>query len=169
MSFYIGMPLLLLAAVLQSIWLEDVHIMGGRPDLVLLLVITWSIIRGVNDGTLWGLIGGIFCDLLSGGPFGLWTVSLTIVTFITGQPWVHTLGPTVIRLALMSALGTLLAHSLLLATMALLGYPINSGYAFQTVVWPAALLNFLLSPFAFRFLVWFHQREQQASPGGLGL
>ncbi len=161
MTIQIGVPLLLIAAVLQSIWLENLHILGGRPDLVLLLGITWSIIRGANEGTIWGIIGGIFCDLLSGGPFGLWTVSLTVVTFIVGQSWVHTLGPTVMRLALMSVLGTLLAHSILLATMSVLGYPIYVNYAMQTVIGPAALLNFLLSPFAFRFLVWFHQREQQ--------
>ena len=167
MSLQFGIPILLFAAVLQSVWLEKITILNGRPDLVLLLVVTWAIIRGANAGTVWGLIGGVFCDLLSGGPFGLWTIVLTIVTFIAGQPWVHTLGPTLIRLALMSAVGTVLAHSLLLIIMAIIGYPVNIGYAFQTVAAPAALLNFLLSPFAFRFLVWFHQRELPREGPGL--
>jgi rod shape-determining protein MreD len=159
MSLYFGIPLLLGAAALQSVWLEGLNIFGGRPDLVLLLVVTWAIIRGQNEGVVWGFIGGLFVDLLSGGTFGLWTVALTLTAAIAGQPWVHTLGPTSIRLALMSGLGTLVAHSTLLTLMALLDYPVTPGYAFATTIGPAALINFILSPFAFVVLVRFHRRS----------
>ncbi len=165
MSLYFGIPILLLGAVLQSTWLEHMQVFGGRPDLVLLLVITWAIIRGANEGAGWGFVGGIFCDLLSGGDFGLWVFALTAVGFLAGQPWIHALGPTLIRLALVSALGTLLGHSILLGTMIVLGYSINFARSLQTVAGPAALLNFLLSPFAFAFLVWFHQRSQRRRGG----
>lgn len=165
MSLYYGIPILMVAAVLQSAWLEDLNIIGGRPDLVLLLAVTWSIIRGAEEGALWGFVGGVFCDLLSGGGFGLWTFSLTAVGFVAGQPWVQALGPTLIRLALMSAVGTLLGHLLLLLSMGLLGYAVDIGHAFRTVAGSAALLNFLLSPFIFTFLVWFHKRSGRQSGG----
>jgi rod shape-determining protein MreD len=165
MSLYFGIPILLVAAVVQSTWLEGVQLVGGRPDLVLLLAITWSIIRGAEEGALWGFIGGIFCDLLSGSGLGLWTVSLTLVGFMAGQPWVHALGPTVIRLALMSVFGTLLGHFILLLGMALLDYPVTIGRSLLTVAGPAALLNLVLSPFAFTFLVWFHQRNRMRVRG----
>ncbi len=168
MGLSFGIPLMLIAAVLQSVWLEDTRILGGRPDLVLLLAVTWAIIQGANAGATWGFVGGIFCDLLSGGSFGMWTLTLTTVGFIAGHPWVQALGPTVIRLALMSALGTLIGHALLLALMALLGYPVDVGRAVQTVAGPAALLNLLLSPFVFTVLVWIHRRTQQ-QPGGITL
>lgn len=165
MSLYFGIPLLLIAAVLQSAWLEDLQIIGARPDLVLLLAVTWSIIRGAEEGALWGFIGGVFCDLLSGGGFGLWTFSLTAVGFLAGQSWVHALGPTLIRLALMSAAGTVVGHLLLQLLMGLLGYAVDIGRTLGTLVLPAALLNFLLSPFAFTFLVWFHQRSRDRLGG----
>ncbi len=163
MSLYFGIPILLAAAVLQSTWLERISVLGGRPDLALLLVITWSIIRGAPEGALWGFTAGIFCDLLSGGPFGLWTVVLTVVAFITGQSWVHRLGPTSIRLALMAALGTLVGHGMLLLLMVLLDLPINAGQKPGTLIGTAALLNFVLTPFSFGLLVWFHRR---ALPSG---
>lgn len=161
MSLYFGIPILLFAAVLQSAWLEDLRVLGGRPDLVLLLTVTWSIIRGSNEGTLWGFVGGLFCDVLSGSAFGLWTLILTVVSFLAGQPWVHALGPTVIRLAMMALVGTLVGHLGMVGLMTLLGYPVDLGRAVQTVAGPAALLNVLLSPFAFTFLVWFHRRAQR--------
>ncbi len=161
MSLYFGIPILMLGAVLQSVIIEKIEIFGGRPDLVLLLVITWTIIRGLNEGMTWGFVGGLFCDLLSGGDFGLWTISLTLATFVAGQPWIHTLGPTSIRLALMSALGTLLGHTIFLSLMNMRGFTVNISQAYANTVGPAALLNFILSPFAFIFLVWFHQRSLQ--------
>jgi rod shape-determining protein MreD len=161
MSLYYGLPILLIGAVLQSVWLERISIFGSRPDLVLVLAVTWTVIRGADEGALWGFIGGVFCDLLSGGPFGLWTVSLTVVTFLVGQPWIYALGPTLSRLAITSAAGTVLAHVLLLVLMIILGYSINIPRAFLTIVVPASLLNLLLSPFVFRFLVFFHERSQQ--------
>lgn len=168
MSLTISVPLMLVAAVLQSVWLEDVHILGGRPDLALLLTITWAIIEGANEGATWGFVGGIFCDLLSGGTFGMWTLTLTCVGFIAGHPWVQALGPTVIRLALMSAFGTLLGHGLLNVLLALLGYAVDVQRTLYVVAGPAALLNFLLSPFAFTALVWVH-RKIQAQEGSLTL
>ncbi|MBN1250235.1 MAG: rod shape-determining protein MreD [Anaerolineae bacterium] len=168
MSLYFGIPILLIAAVVQSVVVERVSFLGGRPDLVLLLVVTWSIIRGADEGALWGFVGGVFCDLLSGSGLGLWTLSLTAVGLLVGQPWVHALGPTVIRLALMSAIGTLLGHLLLVLAMGLFGHAVAVGRAFQTVAGPAAFLNFVLSPFAFTFLVWFHRRSRR-NPGGFAV
>ena len=165
MSLYFGIPILLLAAVLQSVWLDGLRVIGGRPDLALLVVVTWSIIRGANEGALWGFVGGILCDLLSGSGLGLWTFSMTAVGLLVGQPWVHALGPTLIRLAMMSALGTVLGHALLLVMMVLLGYAVELGPSLLTVALPAAMLNFLLSPFAFTFLVWFHQRSRRSLGG----
>ena len=165
MSLYFGIPILLFASVIQSTWLENIRILGAHPDLVLLLTITWGIIRGAQDGAVWGFIGGLFCDVLSASPLGVWTLVLTIVGFLAGQPWVHALGPTVIRLAMLSAVGTLAGHALLLVIMVLLDYPVNFWYSIQTIAGPAAFLNVVLSPFAFTFLVWFHKRSQRTTGG----
>ncbi len=167
MSLYIALPILMLAAVVQSAWLERLTVMGGRPDLVLVLVVAWALIRGLDEGVLWGFVGGLCCDLLSGGPLGVWTTALTLAAFLAGQPWVHTLGPTSIRLALMAVVGTLAAHVVILGLLSLRGYPVSLHWALRTVIGPAALLNFILSPFAFRFLVWFHQRSLRQSRLGL--
>ncbi|HHE71002.1 MAG TPA: rod shape-determining protein MreD [Chloroflexi bacterium] len=165
MSLYYGIPLLMLASILQSVWVEGLRVLGGRPDLALLLVVAWAVIRGADEGALWGFVAGVFCDLLSGSSFGLWTVMLTGVGLLAGQPWVQALGPTLVRLALMSGLGTVLAHLGLTTMMSLLGYPLNVGRALTAVAAPAALLNVLLSPFAFTFLVWVHRRLPRRGAG----
>jgi rod shape-determining protein MreD len=50
---------------------------------MLLVVASWSLLRGANSGLTWALAGGLMLDLLSGGPFGALTISLIVATLTT--------------------------------------------------------------------------------------
>jgi len=152
---YLGIPLLLTSAALQSMWLERLHLLGGRPDLVLLIVLSWGVMRGLQEGMLWAFVGGLCLDALSAAPFGLWTVTLTILAFIANQPWMASLGPTVIRLTLIGLIGTLLAHGMLILLGSILGLPLTLQDAFNRML-ASAVLNLILAPFVYRFLHVFH-------------
>jgi rod shape-determining protein MreD len=71
----IVLPLL---TILQQGITPHFTLFGARPDFVLLAVVDWGLIRGVEEGMLWGFVGGIFVDLFSGLPFG--TSSLAYVS-----------------------------------------------------------------------------------------
>lgn len=76
-SFFTGVAVLALATLIQEGIVGHLTVLGVLPNLVLLIVVNWSLIRGVEEGMLWGFIGGIFLDLFSGLPFG--TSSLAFV------------------------------------------------------------------------------------------
>ena len=63
-----GMPLL-------SLW-------GVMPDLMLLVVVSWILLRGASEGIIWSLGGGLMLDLLSGGPIGAATIALALASFV---------------------------------------------------------------------------------------
>ncbi len=155
MIVYLGLPLLITGAALQSMTLERLHILGGRPDLVLLLALSWGVMRGLQEGMLWAFVGGLCLDALSAAPFGLWTVTLTTLAFIANQPWMASLGPTVIRLTLIGLVGTLLAHGMLILLGSMIGLPLNLHEAVNRML-ASALLNLILAPFIYRFLHGFH-------------
>ncbi len=155
MIIYLGLPLLVTSAALQSAWLERLSILGGRPDLVLLIALCWGTMRGLQEGMLWAFVGGVCLDALSAAPFGIWTLTLSLLAFISNQHWFEALGPTVIRLALIGVFGTLLAHGLVIALTALLGFAPNLHDA-GTRLLGSAVLNLVLAPFVYRFLHMFH-------------
>ena len=76
MSIYLAIPLLTIVALVQNAWLSSVSLWGARLDLMLLIVLCWTIVRGVNEGMIWGFVGGLIIDLLSGGPVGAYTLAL---------------------------------------------------------------------------------------------
>lgn len=82
MGVFLGLPILALAAVAQSTFAPQIQLLGGRPDLVFLLVLCWSINTSLDSAVAWAMIGGILQDLLSGLPTG--TSALGMVPLVFG-------------------------------------------------------------------------------------
>src|SRR5512135_3167847 len=72
------------AAILQSTLLSRHIVLDARPDLVVLLVVTFSVIQGVSEGLIGGLLGGLMVDILSGVPFGAATLGMGLIGLLTG-------------------------------------------------------------------------------------
>lgn len=79
MSNFLSLPLLALAAALQVSLAPHISILGGTPDLVLLVVVAWSLNATLEQGVLWAVIGGLCKDLLSAAPLGTSIVGMVLL------------------------------------------------------------------------------------------
>jgi rod shape-determining protein MreD len=143
MTYLIGLPLLALAAVIQATVLARFPIFGGEIDLVLLLALSWTLIGEWQGGVLWGLMGGLSLDTLSGGPFGATAIGLITVTYLAGLTegrfWrSHVLLPLATAL-----LGSVLFHLIMLSLLTITGHPLDWVYSLTRLTLPAVLLNTL--------------------------
>jgi rod shape-determining protein MreD len=155
-SVLVGLPILGLAAILQSTVLPGLALLNGRIDLVLLLAISWTLAGDWQGGALWGFIGGIWLDLLSGGPMGVSSFILVAMTFLAslseGRVW---------RSNIILPLGTALVTSLLyhlsraVATM-VWGLAVDWESLFRSTILPALLLNALLVVPVYTGLRWLY-------------
>jgi cell shape-determining protein MreD len=66
MTIYLVVPLLAIVGLLQATLVSRVAIWGVFPDLPLLLVVSWGLLRGSRQGLLWGFVAGIIVDLFAG-------------------------------------------------------------------------------------------------------
>ena len=148
-------------ALTQTVLLSRVNLWGARPDLMLLVVLAWSVVRGMNEGLMWGVIGGLIVDLLSGGPLGATMLALLVVAFMAGEPWGLGIGSPVIRLLLLAFLSVTVYHLVLLTVMAWTGYTVDWGWALLRVAGPSALFNALLAPFVQQPLGWLERRTRR--------
>jgi rod shape-determining protein MreD len=140
-------------------------IMGVKPDLVLLMVVSWSLLRGAQEGVIWALVGGMGLDLLSGAPFGTSTVPLVIISLLAGLGELSVFR-TRIALPLIATLIATLAYDLFfLLLLYAEGRSIAWTDSLTKVVLPSTLFNVLLSPFVYKALYWLHRktgREEMA-------
>ena len=84
MSLWIGLPLVLISALLRGSLLTELRVQGGRPDLVLMIALSWSILGRDAEGLVWAFVGGLFLDLLSGAPLGVSSFGLVLAAFVAG-------------------------------------------------------------------------------------
>ncbi len=118
-------------------------IAGVKVDLVLLLVVAWSIRRGIEEGIVWALIGGLAVDLLSTGPFGASVVGFGFAAVLAGS-----LGPMLRQVSVLlpltiTPLASIVATLCSALVMAAVGWPVPWPATVALVVLPAAVLDSL--------------------------
>jgi rod shape-determining protein MreD len=131
---------------------------GTKPDLMFLVVVSWSLLRGAEEGIVWGFIGGTFLDILSGGPFGVSALALMSVSLLTGLGETNLFrGHFLLPLAIIP-FGTIIYYTLILIFLGLLGQPLSWDQSMLRVVLPAALVNLIVMPFVHGGLAWLHRK-----------
>jgi rod shape-determining protein MreD len=164
-TIYLVIPLLTAIAILQAGVVSHLHIWGVFPDLPLLVVIGWSLVRGKREGVIWGFIAGVAVDLLSGAPFGAATLSMMAVGFIAGMSQATVFGTRAALLMLAMFLATIVYDLLFLAVVGISGQPVMWLDAFTHMIFPSAMLNALLMPIFFwtmrKLSTWFGREEME--------
>jgi rod shape-determining protein MreD len=104
---------------------------------------------------LWALIGGLIIDLFSGAPFGVCTLPLLVVGFLSGLGEKNVFRFHVVIPLLVVPLASLLYGIGVWALLRVLGWPAAWGQSLSEVIFPGALVNTLAMPivyFALRVL-----------------
>ncbi len=117
-----------------------------------MLVIGWVILRGLGEGFVWALIGGLSLDFISGAPFGILTLSMLVVALVTNLSHGRGFGSSIVLPLSLTFPLSLLFNGLTLLFLTLLGRPIIWSNAFFDVLLPAALFNTAIMIFVFPLL-----------------
>jgi rod shape-determining protein MreD len=153
-NLYIGIPLLILVAVLQSSILPQIRIFGLVPNLMLLTVVAWSFRRGPNDGIVWGMIGGLMIDLASGAPLGISPLPLMIAALVVGAGRARIFSGNLVLPVIISLLTLALYQVLYVVLLMLVGQPVSWEEGVLRVAAPLVFLNLVLMPIVYIAISW---------------
>lgn len=157
---------LLAAGFLQVAVAPHLAIGGVVPNLLLLVVLTFALIRGRNPGAVAGFTAGLLFDLLGAGPVGVGALVFAVTGYLAGslsenmfaEGWL--LPATVVFVAGFVAE---LSYALVLAVLSA-GAPF--GEAFLNVVLPAAFYNGALALLLYPLVARFLRREREMTTFG---
>lgn len=141
---YAMFGVLVLSVVAQGALLGRLRFFGAHADLLLTVVVCWSLLSGVTGGLLWAFFAGVAVDLLSGSPLGGSSLALMPIAYLGG------FGRTSIdaQHGLFPLLLVLLAtplHGLSVLTLQQIGgTPVDWLGTLTRVILPAMVLNGLL-------------------------
>ena len=141
-SVYAAIPLMLFLAVIQTAVLPFFPILGLSPQLPFLVALSWTLLRGMEEGVIWAFIGGLFIDLFSITPLGV--TSLSFIVGIAAVFWIQQAIPTSRFLlpVLLAALATVISILVYFIILRLLDT--ITGFAGLTAMLPLILLHIVL-------------------------
>jgi hypothetical protein len=140
-SYYIGLPLMLVLALLEVAFLPYFRILGLQPNLTLVVLIAWLTVRGPEEALY--LIPGaaLFLGLVQGASMGIAFLALAPLPVLHELRGAH-LGEGQFLIAIgFAVIATLVYQSIYLASFAVQGQAGDILGAVLRVMLPVALLN----------------------------
>jgi len=145
MATLIGIPILIIAVMLQSAIASQVRLLNGPADLVLLTVVTWTMHERVKVTWEWAILAGLMVGFVSALPIWAPIFAYLLVTavglFLKQRVW----QVPILALFIAVFFGTLIMHTITVAALRFLGTPLDLAQAFNLVTLPSLLLNLLLA------------------------
>jgi rod shape-determining protein MreD len=157
MNGYWTFALVLALVLLQTTVAPRLTMLGVHPELPLIAVTAWSLLRGSGEGTLWALIAGVAMDLISGAPFGMSTLPLVVIGFGVGLSQRDVLRSDLgarhlLIPILVIPVATLVYQSAMLAWLKAFGWPVTWGEGLGRVILPSIIVNTLIMPVVYWLL-----------------
>jgi rod shape-determining protein MreD len=149
---YLSLPILVIAAILQSTLVPEIRVGGGGPDLILMSVLSWMLLAGTEEGIVWAMVGGIVQDLISGIPTGTSALALVVVAFGANLVFGTIARNNLILPPIVAAMGTVVYHLMLVVLLSILGRNVAIAYVLVYVTLPSIVFNFVLMLPIFRLL-----------------
>ncbi len=141
MSYYIGVPLLLLVALAQAAVLPFFRIAGMQADVMLVLLVAWLSVRGEQEALVLVPIGGVFLGLVDGAPMGTALLALVPAVVLNDlRKLQFREGQFVLTIAV-TVLATVAFHAVYLVVFTIAGQAGSWPVAMLRVILPTALLN----------------------------
>jgi len=147
MRFWILSLSVILGVVIQSTWLPALNLPGQIvPDLILIMVITYALLRGSDEGLIFGLCAGFFVDILSGGLIGVQAATKILAGYSVGLLEKTIFKDNLLLPALAVFVGTIFLE--LLNFIMYLAFKVNTNFfdLMVNVTFPLAFYNALLAP-----------------------
>jgi rod shape-determining protein MreD len=154
MSPYLLIPLLGATALLQVTVAPRLALAGIKPDLMLIVVVSWSLLRGGREGIVWAFLGGLWLDLLAGGPLGVSALALMAVSLACSIGALNIFRSHLLLPLLTILWGTVVFGLVYLSLLQSLGYTVAWLDALRRVTLPSMILNALVMPLLYAPLDW---------------
>jgi len=157
---YIGAVILFIASLVQSVILPQAVPLPARPEVVVMIVVAVCLVEGLHDAIIWGFIGGLLLDLMSGPalPMGTNALLLVLVALLASLGHADPFRSQVFVPLAIVFIATIFYHVMIMLLAFVLGQQVPFFDNLLRVALPSAVLNTILMPVAYMALLWLSER-----------
>lgn len=144
--------------VLQSTLLDHIAIYNIKPSLIVITTISYALIRGKEEGAIYGLFTGLLMDVMSGKVLGLFAIMGMFLGLIIGSLNKKLYNENYIIAFMLTAVGTF-SYSLLFHVVSyFMGLRTEILWYIIGIVIPETVYNTALSLIIYFFILYFNKK-----------
>jgi rod shape-determining protein MreD len=138
------------ALLIQLTLINSITILGLKPDLIMVVVVVFSLLKGAKEGTVSGFASGLLQDIFSAGLLGINALAKTVIGFFCGiikEKIFHE--HILFIIPVITFIASFMQSIIMLLLLRAFGTEYNLAWSLKQVALPEALYSSLLSPFIF--------------------
>ena len=145
-------------ALAQTPVLGNAVVLGVHLNLLLLFAISWVLRRGLSEGLIIGLLGGMILDASSAAPFGTWIASLAVAISLAALGEVNVFQGAWFLKYIVVAGAVMLVNLVSVTVLRVAGYDPMLLRSLGRVIIPELFLHILLMPVMYALVKWVANR-----------
>jgi rod shape-determining protein MreD len=142
--------IIIVALVIQLTLINSVTILGMKPDLIMVVVVVFSLRKGEKEGIISGFASGLLQDFFSTSLLGINALAKTVIGFTCGiikEKIFHE--HILFIIPIITFIASFIQSILVFLLLRAFGIDYNLVWSLKQIALPEALYSSLLSPFIF--------------------
>lgn len=140
----LAFPILAFSLMLQTAVISRITLLSGSANIVLLILITWSLQEQVNSSVQWALLAGLMAAFVSGLSPAVYIVTYLAVVLFARYLLHQTWQTPILAMFAVTFFATFFEHIMTYLVLIIGGASIPFGDSMALVTLPSIFLNFLL-------------------------
>ena len=150
MKILLKSAIIVVALLIQLTLINSITILGLKPDLIMIVVVVFSLMKGEKEGTISGFASGLLQDIFSIGLLGINAFAKTVIGFTCGLLKEKVFHEHILFLIpVITFIASLIQSILIFLLLRAFGIEYSLAWSLKQVALPEALYSSLLSPFIF--------------------
>ena len=157
--------LIIICFVLQSALFPFIEIAGATPNLLLILTVSFGLMRGRKEGMLVGFFCGFFYDLYFGFEVGPFMIVYMLIGYCNGFFHRLYLVEDVLLPIIIVTLDDFVFNFMTYIIFFVLRNRLNFGLYMKDIILPEMIYTAILTMILFKFFVFINKRLKRAEKG----
>lgn len=140
----ISLIAIVISFVIQTTFANSIMLNHIKPDFIILIVVSISILRNDVSGATFGLCIGLLKDIFFSHTLGFYAMLYMLLGYFSGKPFKYVYRDNYLIPMLLTFVGTVLFEATVYLLL-FMGHHMNVFYFFFRIILPEAVYNSLLS------------------------
>ena len=154
--------ILILNLVLQSTLFRYIEILGVTPNTALIIIVSYSILRGDVEGSILGFFAGLLQDVYFNEFIGLYAFIGILIGFFCGKPFKDFFRENFFLPISLVALCSLIYQFIIYTSYFLFRARLDLPLYFRTIMLPASVYTVIFAVPVYSMLYWVNNKLEDA-------